>query len=40
MGSSNSLSQNVLELEERQMKNDSFIKTEITNSKSEIDKLT
>ena len=40
MGSSNSFSQNVLELEERQMKYDSFIKTEITNSKSEIDKLT
>ena len=40
MGSSNSLSQNVLELEERQTKYDSFIKTEITNSKSEIDRLT
>ena len=40
MGSSNSLSQSVLELQENQLKYDSFISTEITNSKNEIKRLT
>lgn len=40
MGSSNSLSQSVLELQENQLKYDSFISIEITNSKNEIKRLT